>query len=167
MRLIRDAIVICSAKPKEERFKMMTTKYKVPENVPNLQVPRTNPEVWENLHRGTQMLDNQVQRVQLLQVNALSVILRIIDEIGTNRGGLTESHLEELTDANRMLSMGFSSLNQVRKEAIRNAMGYPLAKMCGWDTPVGSESLFPDLSKKLKEKDEVQFNLRRRNRYNR
>ncbi len=140
----------------------MTTKYKVPDNVPNLVVPRTNPEVWEHLHRGTQMVDGQIQRVQLLQVNALSVILRIIDEIGTNRAGLTESHLEELTDANRMVTMSFACLNQVRKEAIRNAMGFPLAKFCGWDVPVGTDCLFPDLSKKLKEKDEVGFKLRRR-----
>ncbi len=161
-------LLVCfRCKPREDRFKTMTTKYLVPDNIPNLVVPRTNPEVWENLHRGVQMVDSQVQRTQLLQVNAMSVILRIIDEIGTNTAGMTEAHLTKLTDANRMVTMSFSCLNQVRKELIRNAMGFPLAKFCSWDTPVGTEFLFTDLSKKLKEKDELQYKLRRRNRFNR
>ncbi len=56
-------------------------------------------------------------------------------------------------------------MNQVRKEAIRNAMGYLLARFCNWEMPVGKDFIFADLSKKLKEKEEAQINLRRRNRY--
>ncbi len=144
-------------------MKKLMDKHKCPENVPNMSVPRTNTEVWDLLSRGYQVADNSTQRIQLLQVHALSAILSIINAIGTGNGGTTESHLGTLTDATRMLTMSFSSLTQVRKELIRNSLGFPLAKFCTWDTVVGQEVIFTELSKKLKDRDETQYKLRRRN----
>ncbi len=152
-------------RPDEDRVKGLTDKYKLPENVPNLVVPRTNAEIWDNLNREQQTVDMATQRVQALQANAMTAIIRIIDAICRDKAGPTEAHLQELMDAVRLISMSFSLMKQVRKEAIRNAMGYPLARYCNWETPVGKDFIFADLSKKLKEKEEVQINLRRRNRY--
>ena len=117
------------------------------------------------MHKGVQIVDHSLQRLQTLQDSALLIILRIIDQIGTGNAGLTEEHLRELTDANRLVTMTFTSANQVRKDLIRNALGFPLGKFCTWETPVGQDSLFLDLSKKMKERDETRLNLRRRNRY--
>ncbi len=111
-------------------------------------------------------MDLASQRVQSLQTGALTAILRIIDAICRDCAGPTENHLEGLMDAVRLLSMSFASSNQVRKEAIRNAMGFPLARFCNWETTVGKETLFVELAKKLKDRDEARINLRRRNRYN-
>ncbi len=143
-------------------MKSLMEKHKCPENIPNMQVPRTNTEVWDNMSRGNQVVDNATQRIQSLQVHALSAILSIINAIGTGNGGLSESHLGTLTDATRMLTMSFSSLLQVRKELIRNSLGFPLAKFCTWETVVGAEVLFTELSKKLKDRDETQYKLRRK-----
>ncbi len=143
----------------------MTEKYLPPANVPNLVIPKTNPEVWEALNKGAQIVDLSVQKIQALQVAAMGVLLRLIDQIGNDSAGMTESHLEEITDANRIISMSFASMLQVRKDLIRNAMGFPLGKFCTWETPVGKDCLFPDLNKKIKERDESQINLRRRNRF--
>ena len=125
-------------------------------------VPRTNPEVWDLLNRGQQVADTSVQRVQSFQAHALSAIIDIINQIGSGTAGLTEEHLRTLTNANRLVTMSFSTMSQIRKELIRNALGMPLAKLCTWETPVGKELLFPELGKKLKDKDEMQVKLRRR-----
>ncbi len=143
----------------------MTSKHLPPENVPNLTTPKTNTEVWEALPKGVQVVDATVQRIQSLQAAALSIILRIIDQIGNDTAGITESHLDELTDANRIVTMSFAYMVQVRKDLVRNALGYPISKFCTWETPTSCDSLFPDLPKKMKERDETQLNLRRRDRF--
>ncbi len=93
-------------------------KHLCPENVPNMAVPSTNPEVWG---RGHQVADNATQRVQTMQVHALSELLSIINLIGNSNGGLTETHLSTLMDATRLLTMPFASLMQVHKELIQNS----------------------------------------------
>ncbi len=133
--------------------------------MPNLCTPRTNSEIWDNLNRGHQTVDVGTQRAQSMQVSALSVIIRIVDEISNDRAGPTEDHLIALMDAVRLMAMSHSSLNQVRKEAIRNAMGYPIARFCNWECVVGRETLFVDISKKIKDRDEAQWKLRRRNQF--
>ena len=102
-----------------------------------------------------------VQRVQSLQVNALSSIILIIEEICKEEAGPTEDHLDALMDAVRLMSMGFSSCNQVRKESIRNALGYPLARFCNWEFTVGRETLFEDVTKKIEERDKAYYKLKR------
>ncbi len=152
-------------KPDEDRIKRLSSTYRAPANVPNLTLPRTNTEVWDNLNHGYQTVDVGAQKVQSLQAGALTAIIRVIEEICKGTAGPTESHLVELMDAVRLMCMAFASLSQVRKESIRNALGYPLAHFCNWDNIVGKDTLFVDLSKKLKDRDEAQLKLRRRNRF--
>ncbi len=143
-------------------MKIIVEKYKIPENIPNMVIPKTNTEIWELMPRGTQVADNSVQKIQSVQVHALSALLAIIDAIGTGNGGCTETHLTTLTDLTRLITMSFTSLTQVRKELIRNSMGFPVAKFCMWDTIVGHNVLFTELNKKLKDRDDTQYKLRRR-----
>ncbi len=86
------------------------------------------------MNKGVQIAELSVQKLMSLQAAALSIILKIIDQIGNDTAGLTETHLRELTDTNRIVTMSFTNMMQVRKDLIRNAMGYPLAKFCSWDT---------------------------------
>ncbi len=137
----------------------MVMRYPRISNIPNMQVPKTDADVWDVLERGSQIADNTVQRSQNLQAAALAAILNIVNSIGTGSAGMTEEHLEVLTDCVRMLTMGFSTLNQVRKEIIRNALQYPIAKFCTAEAPVGTETLFIDLTKKLSERDTTKAKL--------
>ncbi len=68
-------------------------------------------------------------------------------------------------DASKLVSISFVSLLQVHKKLIRNCLGFPMAKFCSWDTPVGQDSLFTYLNKKLKDCDDIQFKLRTCSRY--
>ncbi len=85
-----------------------------------MEVPVTDTEVYEMLDKGNQIVDNGIQRTQSLQSMALTSILQVIEAVNVGRGGLTEDHLECLLDSTRTLTMGFSNLNQVWKDMIRN-----------------------------------------------
>ena len=110
--------------------------------------------------------DSTIQKSQLLLGTSLTVLTRIIDAIGSGDAGQVESYLKKITDTVRCISMAFSQLSQTRKEIIRNSLGEPLARFCTWETPVGSEWLFgKELTKKLKDKDEARFKLRKNRKY--
>ena len=141
----------------------MCDTYLPPGNVENLQVPKTNIEVWELLHPGVKIVDTSVQKIQSIQVAGLSAILKLLDNYGKEKGDLSEDQLQQLTDATSMACMAFSQMNQIRK--IRNALGFPIAKFCTWESAVGPDLLFPGLGKKVKERDETRFNLKRRYRW--
>ncbi len=143
----------------------MTESYKAPSNVSRLQTPKTNPDVWELLNKGHQIVDSSTQRVQSLQVGVMSAVTRMVDAITNDTAGPLSDYAQELTDVVTMHVMSFNYLSQIRKDVIRNALGYPLAKFCAWDTPVGADLLFENLAKRMKDKDETQLKLRRRNRY--
>ena len=130
-----------------------------------MEVPTTETEIFELMDKGHQITDAALQKSQSLQAIALGSILRILNSNGNGRGGLTEQHLEGLLDANRVITMSFSSVNQIRKELIRNCLGWPIAKLCTWSTPVGTSNLFPDLNRRLTERDTTRARLGRRNKY--
>ncbi len=154
----------CRCKPEEDRAKKLADIYKPPSNIPNLVTPRTNSDVWELLNRGHRAVDIGVQNAQNMQTHALTSIVRIVEEICNETAGPTEKHLNALMDAVRLMSMVFSACNQVRKEAIRNALGYPVARFCNWDSAVGQDTLFIDVAKKIEERDKAQYKLKRRGR---
>ena len=134
-------------------MKKLVAAYPRPENVGNLQIPKTNKDVWEELRPGYRIADGQVQRVQGLLAAMLSISLRMMDAVGTGDGGSLEQHLPQISDIVRGISASFSQLHQVRKETIRNDLGFPTGKFCSWDTPVAQETLFEgDFAKQATEK---------------
>ncbi len=150
-------------KPDEKYAKELLEKYPNIKNVPNLMTPRTDEEVYERLAKGQQIVDQAVQRAQTLQAAALTSLLLIIDNVGSDKGRSAEDNLEDITNATRLITMSFGGLLQVRKEVIRNALGWPIARLCDWATPVGPENLFLDLGKRLNDKDSTRMKLGRRN----
>ena len=148
-------LYIYRSKPDDTRHKTMVETYLPPNNIPNMVVPKTNTEVWELLNKGVTIVDSSVQKIQSIQLAGLAALLRIIESVGNQTGDMTEEQLQEMTDATIMTCMAFSGMHQIRKDLIRNALGYPVAKFCTWDTRVGQETLFQELNKKVKERDET------------
>ena len=108
--------VFCRTKPEDTDHKTMIENYLPPGNIANLQVPKTNIEVWELCHKGVQIMDSGVQKIQHLQVVGLSTVLKLLDSVGGKIGDLNETQLQQLTDANRMACLAFSSMNQICKD---------------------------------------------------
>ena len=150
-------------KPGEEATKKLLEAYPRPANIENLQVPRTNQDVWDSLRRGSAIVDGNIQKIQALLGRSCSATIQLIDQVGSGSGGTMESHLAEVTDIVRGICTSFSSLNQVRKDIVRNELGEPMARLCSWDTPVGADTLFEgDVGKMIKEREDGRAKIVRR-----
>ena len=151
-------------KPGEEATKKLLEAYPRPGNIKNLQVPRTNQDVWDSLCRSSAIVDGNIQKVQALLGRSCSATIQLIDQVGSGSGGTMESHLTEITDIVQGICASFSSLNQVSKNIVRNELGEPMARLCSWDTPVGADSLFEgDVGKMIKEREDGRAKIVRRN----
>ena len=142
-------IIIYRRRPNEDATKRLLEAYPRPGNIDNLQVPRTNPEVWDELRPQHRVLDGHMQRSQGLLSSALSASINMLDQIGNGVGGELENHLPEISDIIRALSAAFSNLNQARKDNVRIDLAFPTSLICSWDTPVGTKLLFDGDAKKL------------------
>ena len=153
-------------RPNDEHLKELMQKYQRPSNVPNLEVPRLNNEVWELLRKGSVIVDSLLQKIQGLLSKAISIVLGIVDKIGSENGGNTEDHLMDLSNCLRFLGATFSLLNQVRKDIVRNDVGDPIARLCNWETAVGTSFLFDcDVGKKCEERDKAAQRLKKKKKY--
>ncbi len=63
--------------PTEEHIKELKYKYPVVAKIPNLRIPRTDVEVYEQLDKGNQIVDQAAQRIQSLQAAAMTSLLHI------------------------------------------------------------------------------------------
>ena len=91
--------------------------------------------------------------LQTYNGNYFTVIMMNVNTVFT--GGSLESHMQKISDIVRGLSAAFSILSQARKENVRNDLGFPMAKLCGWDTKVSQAELFGvDVNKESREKAE-------------
>lgn len=150
-------------RPGEEATKRLLQSHPRPINVPNLQVPRTNPEVYEAMKKGATIIDASIQRAQGMLARSLSTTLEMVNVVGTNSTSPLEAHLEQISDIVRGLTAAFMQLCQSRKDVIRSDTGEPLSRLCGWSTKVGTTMLFDgDVAKSLKEKEAGRLRLRRR-----
>ena len=153
------------ARPNDEHLKELSKKYYRPANVPNLEVPRLNPEVWEQLRKGSLIVDSLLQKIQTLLSKAISIMLHILDKVGSEQGGQTEDHLQEMSDCLRCLGAMFSLLNHTRKDLVRNDAGEPLSRLCTWETPVGTDKLFDvDVPKAIEDRDKAAQRLKKKRR---
>ena len=154
------------AKPSESKCKELIERYTRPANMDNLQVPKTNEDVYELMDKGPIIVDTSVQKNQLLLSKVLIILTQLFEAFDTDTRVMVRDHQEALEDALKMLISCFSGLNQVRKDVIRNNMGYPLSKMCTWEIPVGATKLFDvELGKKIKEKEEARFKLSKKKKF--
>ena len=155
-------------KPGEEATKKLLKSHPRPSNVPNLQVPWTNTEVYESLKRGAGIVDSSVQRAQGMLARALTATLEIVDVVGKDSESPLEKHLNQISDIVRGLSAAFAQLCQTRKDNIRNDVGEAMSKVCTWDMKVGTTTLFDgDVAKTLKEREASRLRLKKRGRNNR
>ncbi len=124
-------------------------------------MPKTDGPVWEVMSKGSQIADNTVQKALTMLSAGISAMLAIINKIGYDRNNTEKAVdcLSTLTDVVHLMIMAFNMNNQARKEIIRNNLQWPIAKFCGPEVQVGTETLFVELNKKLAERDTTKSKL--------
>ena len=141
-------------KPNDKAVLRTAEAYPRPQNIPNLQTPKTNINVYRKMRRKVQVVDSKLQQVQTTIGKALTPIIRMMNDIGTGslKNKPIQDYLNQINDALRMGTAAFSYMNQARKEIIRNDLGYSFGQLCSWEYAVPTEHLFSEkVVKQLKE----------------
>ena len=144
-------------RPFDEKLKVAAGKYNIPDNIQNLKVPKTNQDVSAVLHKGPRYLDMLLQKAGMYLSKGLIPILTILSDKAADIDKPVIAYKEQLHDALSLMTATITYINQARKDNIRNDINnYQLAKLCTWDTAVGTDELFPfDVSKKVDEMKKV------------
>ena len=69
-------------RPNDTTVKDTMGKYSIPENIPHLKVPMTNPDVAEALHKGPSILDLNIRKCQLSVSKAMIPPLQWLHDFG-------------------------------------------------------------------------------------
>ena len=126
---------------------------KIPQNVPNLTVPATNPDITKAMGNGGKQIDLQLYRTNALIAKAIVPLASFVADVGQKKEKPAAEYLEGINSSVRMLAAAFNFVNQSRKDVVRSFVKERgLGTLCKWDSPVGEEELFPfDVTKKCDE----------------
>ena len=86
-----------------------------PENAEFLQVPKTNPEVWQQLQKATRDADVGLQHIQHMVHKSVTYIVLVMDAMREKK---QTEHLRALADAFRLLALTSAHVSQKRKANI-------------------------------------------------
>ena len=140
-------------RPNEAQLRPVLEAVKLPENVPNLVVPITNPDIVKAMPANGKLLDNHLYKTNQLIAKAIVPIATFVADIGENKVKDCSGYFQSINSAVRMLTAAFCYQNQTRKEVARmNIQENALPSLCKWDSPVGEKELFPfDVTKRCDE----------------
>ena len=153
-------------KPSEKKCREVMEQYPRPANLGNLQVPRTNEEVFELMGKGPIVVDTLIQKQQLLVSKTIGILAQVLESYDSDSRVMVREHFESLEDGLKFLISAFAGLCQTRKDIVRNNLGQPLSKLCNWETDVGATKLFDvEIGKRLKEKEEAKYKIKKPKKY--
>ena len=75
-------------KPNDDAIKSTLAKYRVPSNVPNLQVPAMNLDVTKALRKGANILDFNIRKAQTSLTKGMVPILKWLHDFGSGEFNL-------------------------------------------------------------------------------
>jgi hypothetical protein len=139
-------------------LKKITEKYPIPENCPNLCVPRLNEEVYANIENKDALArDKATQRTRQLLATAAVPILSVMQSLVDNDGKVTPSEcLAMAGDALKLVATAFNTLSNRRRDAIRPALSKEYTQLCSSSNPVTDQLLGSDLQAQIKTINETQ-----------
>ena len=128
----------------EKHLTDLLENYVTPKNAKNLCVPKVKPQIWDSLRPHTLNNDLKLQKVEKLMVKGVTAIAK-------NKEGLSEDQENGL----RCLAAAIFEMNMMRREFIKPGLHEKFAPLCKTSIPI-TENLFSnDLSKHIKDIDEV------------
>ena len=141
------------SRPQDTVIKELAGKIKVPSNVPQLAVPRTNQDVQKALSCDGKLLDSQLSKSNNLLAKALVPLATFVSEYGTAAQKDISAYLPGLQDSFSLITSAFNYVNHTRKEVTRVFVNdSAIAEIAKWDVPVGASEIYPfDVTKKCDE----------------
>lgn len=162
------------AKMTNEKLKEKLQKYKIPRNCPNMSVPRTNDPIFNVLKPWGKKTDLRLKNSQTTFSKAAVAVTRTADlllatrdEVISQGKSLDPKSVSELVakcvgglaDSLALIGHANKDLSQKRRELHRPALPRNISAICGPQTAMSAEWLYPsgtEFHKALKEAKEVQ-----------
>ncbi len=139
----------------EDKLREKSDKYKCPENCPQLQTVRVNPELWNNLRTATKSRDLGLQRVQLRILKSLTAVAQLADKLLAARKNQEELNISSLTrmalDSFVLGASAIQDLNIRRRDQIKPDLNKSYQQLCSSQTPVTKYLFGDDLGKAVKD----------------
>ena len=138
----------------EEKFKALHKKYNVPENCPNIIVPKCNGEIWKNnLTSPYRINEIRLQNIQNLTVKAAYAVTeacdKILNKMGKMKQELSKELVSPLIDGLAFLGKAITDMNQFRRNNLKPRLPEKLKPLAD-NVPSESQWLFgDDLSKRI------------------
>lgn len=128
----------------KEKISGLQDKYLKPANCPNLVAPKTNKQMWQQLHQETRNADSSFQKAQALMMSGIYALVQLCNSAeGEHKSGLTHS-IVLLLSANR-------EFNLKRRDLIRPDLNKQYAALCNPSTPITTFLFGDDLNKEVEE----------------
>ncbi|XP_020605118.1 uncharacterized protein LOC110043954 [Orbicella faveolata] len=140
----------------EEKIQSKIEKYPRPLNVKELQTPRVNHLIWNQLPAQFRTQDSKMQKSQNALVASLVAMTRATELVLKESQGNKEL-VTCMTDAIALAVQGCHDMNYTRRQAMKKELNKNYAALCNSSTvDASSEFLFGNLSKLAKRYYECQ-----------
>ena len=147
------------AKPQPDKLKKLAEKYKRPENLENLQVPKVDEILWRQLRKDTKAVDYLLQKVQSSTALALIPIIKAVGILHTANKNKEIKELKELIiDSFKILSLNMTNNHEIRRETIKRELD-PKYKGIGNKEPSTTKLFGDQLQETIKTMGDSKVNL--------
>ena len=127
-----------------EKMKALLDNYKCPQNIDNLQVPRVDSFLWDQLKTVTKGQDVGKQKTISLLNQSLVPLVRALDHVSGNASPDVASLKKYIGDAIKMMFSEINKINVHRRELIKKELFPKFRSLCTDDQPISATGLFGD-----------------------
>ena len=92
-------------KPNDANLRTVMQSIKIPQNVPNLTVPATNPDITKAMGNGGKQIDLQLFRTNALIAKAIVPLASFVADVGQKKDKPAAEYLEGVNSSVRMLAV--------------------------------------------------------------
>ncbi|WAR02998.1 POL-like protein, partial [Mya arenaria] len=116
-------------KTDNEKMKKPGEKYKRPSNINNLQTPRLEPFLWDQLKNGTKSIDANHQKLIAALNLTLLPIVKALEELHLNKTNSGDKLAEYVGDAFRIAGQ-ICAINNERRESVKRELTSKFKPLC-------------------------------------
>ncbi|WAQ97754.1 POL-like protein [Mya arenaria] len=109
-------------KTDNEKMKKLGEKYKRPSNINNLQTPRLEPVLWDQLKNGTKSIDANRQKLIAALNLTLLPIVKALEELHLNKTNSGDKLAEYVRDAFRIAAGQICAIYNERRESVKREL---------------------------------------------
>ena len=140
--------------PDANKLQERIERNKRPENVTNLQVPRVDSFLWDQLKGGTKSRDVAKQKTIAALNQALVPLIRALNHITGNKSPDVMMLKNYIGDSVKLMCGEVHKINMQRQDTIKKELFPKFKTLCSEDQPVSPTGLFgDDLADKSKSLD--------------